>query len=72
MVSNPLKATMTPTITPVTLYKHPDGFVISYAEKALIASDDESNFVVMPIGKTMLLDLAKKLYDIANKMKDRP
>ena len=61
---------MTPTLVPKTIYLHPDGFEIGYAQKALIASDDESNFVVIPIGKTMLLELAKKLYDIANKMKD--
>ncbi len=58
---------MKPTLTPETLYRHPDGFCLSYSENALIASDDESNFVIVPIGKPMLLGLAKKLYDIATK-----
>lgn len=61
---------MTPTLTPQTLYKHPDGFVISYSQYALIATDDELNFVICPIGKTMLLELSRKLYVIANGMKD--
>jgi hypothetical protein len=58
---------MKPTLTPEAIYRHPDGFCLSYSENALIASDDESNFVIVPIGKPMLLELAKKLYDIGMK-----
>jgi hypothetical protein len=57
----------TPTLAPKLLYRHPDGWTISYSENALIATDDELNFVIVPIGKTMLLELAKKLYDIGTK-----
>lgn len=40
------------TITPTTLYKHPDGWTISYGQNALIATDDELHFVIVPIGRT--------------------
>ena len=58
---------MTPTLTPTTLYKHPDGWTISYGENALIATDDDLNFVIVPIGNICLLELSKKLHDIAMK-----
>ena len=57
----------TPTLTPELLYRHPDGWNISYAENALIAIDDELNFVIVPIGRECLLELSKKLYDIGMK-----
>ncbi len=56
-----------PTLTPTLLYRHPDGWTISYAENALIATDDDLNFVIVPIGLQCLLELAKKLYDIGMK-----
>lgn len=58
---------MTPTLAPVTLYRHPDGWTIGYSENALISTDDELNFVIVPIGRQDLLELSKKLYDIAMK-----
>jgi len=58
---------MTPTLAPVTLYQHPDGWTICYCENALIATDDDLNLVIVPIGRPMLLELAKKLYDIGMK-----
>ncbi|MFZ4539364.1 hypothetical protein [Propionivibrio sp.] len=58
---------MTPILAPQTLYRHPDGWSISYAENALISTDDDLNFVIVPIGNICLLELAKKLYDIAMK-----
>lgn len=58
---------MTPTLTPETLYRHPDGWTIGYAKNALIATDDELNFVIVPIGHICLLELSKKLYDIGMK-----
>lgn len=58
---------MKPNFTPEILYRHPDGWIIGYAKNALIATDDELNFVIVPIGKSMLLELAKKLYDIGMK-----
>lgn len=60
---------MTALLTPQTLYRHPDGWTIAFGNNALIATDDESNFVLVPIGRVGLLELAKRLYDIA--MKDR-
>lgn len=58
---------MTPMLTPEILYRHPDGWTISYAENALIATDDDLNFVIVPIGWQCLLELSKKLYDIGMK-----
>jgi len=58
---------MTPTLTPTTLYRHPDGWTICYSENALIATDDDLNFVIVPIGRVMLLELSKKLYNIGMK-----
>ena len=55
---------MKPTLTPENLYRHPDGWTISYAENALIATDDDLNFVIVPIGRACLLELSKQLYDI--------
>lgn len=57
-------------LTPENLYQHPDGFAIEYAQHALIATDDADNFVIVPIGKRNLLELSRKLYDIAQRMKD--
>ncbi|ART52031.1 hypothetical protein CBP34_10735 [Acidovorax carolinensis] len=59
----------TPVLTPETLYQHPDGYAIEYAQNALIATDAD-NFVIVPIGKRNLLELSRKLYDIAQRMKD--
>ena len=58
---------MTPTLIPTEIYEHPDGYGISVAKNALIAWTDEGNFVVLPIGKPMMLELSKKLYDLAMK-----
>ncbi len=58
---------MTYTLTPKLLYKHPDGWTISYAENALISTDDDQNFVIVPIGNICLLELSKKLYEIGMK-----
>ena len=58
----------TPVLVPVNLYSHPDGLAIAYAENALIATDDEDNFVIIPIGRHYLLELSRKLYDIAQSM----
>jgi len=58
---------MTQVLTPEILYRHPDGWIISYVENALIATDDDLNFVIVPIGGVMLLELSKKLYDIGMK-----
>jgi len=58
---------MTPVLTPTTLYRHPDGWTISYSENALIATDDDLNFVIVPIGRECLLELSKKLYEIGMK-----
>ena len=60
----------TPVLVPVNLYKHPDGLTIDYAENALIATDEEDNFVIIPIGRHYLLELSRKLYDIAQRMSD--
>ncbi|MDP2769460.1 MAG: hypothetical protein Q8O81_06465 [Giesbergeria sp.] len=57
-------------LTPENLYQHPDGFAIEFAQNALIATDDSDNFVIVPIGKRKLLELSRKLYDIAQRMKD--
>ena len=57
-------------LTPETLYQHPDGYAIEYAQNALIATDDADNFVIVPVGKGKLLELSRKLYDIAQRMKD--
>ncbi len=52
-------------LTPETLYQHPDGYAIEYAQNALIATDDADNFVIVPIGKPELLALSRKLAAIA-------
>lgn len=36
---------MTPVLTPEILYRHSDGRTIAYAGNALIATDDNLNFV---------------------------
>ena len=59
-----------PVLTPETLYRHPDGWAIQYSENALIATDDEDNLVTIPIGRHYLLELSRKLYDIAQSMDD--
>lgn len=58
-----------PVLTPIALYEHPDGFAIDYAENALIARDDEDNHTIVPIGQVQMLELSRKLYEIAQKMK---
>lgn len=58
---------MTPTLTPETLYRHPDGWTISYSENALIAIGDDLSFVIVPTGREGLLELSKKLFDIGTK-----
>ncbi len=58
---------MTPTLIPKLLYRRPDGWTSSYSENALIATDDDLNFVIVPIGREGLLALSKKLYDIGTK-----
>lgn len=55
---------MTPA--PEILYRHPDGWTISYAENGLISSDGYLHFVIVPIGKPMLLAMAARLIEIAN------
>jgi hypothetical protein len=60
---------MTPVLAPVTLYRHPDGWTIQYAENMLIATDDEDNFVIVPIGKHFMHELIGKLEAIAHTMK---
>jgi len=61
---------MNSTLTPIPLYEHPDGWTISYSKNALISTDDDLNFVIVPIGNICLLELSKKLHDIA--MKEHP
>ena len=58
---------MTPTLIPTPLYRPPDGWTISYGDNALIVTDDDLNFVIVPIGREGLLELSKKLYDIGMK-----
>jgi len=58
---------MTPTLIPKLLYRHPDGWTISYSENALITTGDDLSFVIMPIGREGLLELSKKLFDIGTK-----
>ncbi len=55
---------MTPTLTSTPLCRYPDRWTINDAENAVIATDDDQNFVIVPIGKIMLLKIAKKLFDI--------
>ena len=52
---------MPQTLTHEILYRHPDGWTINYAGNALIAIDDDLNFVIVPIGHICLLELSKKL-----------
>lgn len=61
---------MTPVLTPQPLYEHPDGFTLAYADRALIATDGDLNFVIVPIGRECLLELSRSLYCIATKMKE--
>lgn len=61
---------MTPPLTPEILYNHPVGWTIGYGNNALIATDDDLNFVIVPIGREGLLLLAKKLYDIGMKQSE--
>lgn len=53
--------------TPTPLYEHPDGWTVGHVQNALIATDGQMNFVMVPIGPAGLLELAKKLYDIGMK-----
>lgn len=61
--------TRPPVLVPITLYQHPDGWSIQYAENKLIATDDEDNFVIVPIGKHFMHELVGKLEAIVSTMK---
>ena len=61
---------MAPVLTPQPLYEHPDGFTIAYGNRALIATDDDLNVVIVPIGRECMLELSRSLYNIATKMKE--
>ena len=49
-----------------TVYRHPDGFELTYGEHELTATDDDGNSVRLPIGVLGLAELAEKLTAIAS------
>ena len=48
------------------VYRHPDGFELTYGAHELTATDDDGNAVRLPIGVLGLAELAEKLAAIAN------
>ena len=48
------------------VYRHPDGFELTYGDHELTATDDDGNSVRLPIGVLGLAELAEKLAAIAN------
>ena len=48
------------------VYRHPDGFELTYGAHELTATDDDGNSVRLPIGVLGLAELAEKLTAIAN------
>ena len=48
------------------VYRHPDGFELTYGAHELTATDDDGNSVRLPIGPLGLAELAEKLAAIAN------
>ena len=48
------------------VYRHPDGFELTYGAHELTATDDDGNSVRLPIGVLGLAELAEKLAAIAN------
>ena len=49
-----------------TVYRHPDGFELTYGEHELTATDDDGNSVRLPIGLPKIAELAEKLAAIAS------
>lgn len=49
-----------------TVYRHPDGFEMTYGDHELTATDDDGNSVRLPIGVLGLAELAEKLTAIAS------
>lgn len=49
-----------------TVYRHPDGFELTYGEHELTATDDDGNSVRLPIGLPKMAELAEKLAAIAS------
>lgn len=47
-----------------TLYEHPDGYVIGYADRHLIVSDETGPEIHVPIGQSGLIELGSKLIAI--------
>ena len=48
------------------VYRHPDGFELTYGDHELTATDDDGNSVRLPIGVLGLAELAEKLTAIAS------
>lgn len=48
------------------VYRHPDGFELTYGAHELTATDDDGNSVRLPIGPLGLAELAEKLTAIAS------
>ena len=44
-----------------TLYDHPDGYVIGYADRHLIVTDDNGLKAHIPIGPKVLIELGLKM-----------
>jgi len=59
-----------PTFEPQVVYDHPDGYQISVGKNSIIMADDTDTFTIIPIGRGGLLELSRRLYDIA--MKETP
>ena len=49
-----------------TVYSHPDGFTPTFNDYTLIATDDDGNTVLLPIGPLGLVELAAELDTIGN------
>lgn len=49
-----------------TVYSHPDGFTLAFDDHTLIATDDDGNTVLLPIGPLGLVELAAELDTIGN------
>ena len=49
-----------------TVYRHPDGFELTYGAHELTATDDDGNSVRLPIGVLGLAELAEKLAALAS------
>ena len=54
-----------------TVYNHPDGFTVTFAEHTLTAIDDDGKSVTLPIGPLGLVELGNTLLALAAEQEEK-